>query len=144
MKKLSFVLIAVLLASIVAIQASAVMAASPAHSNAGGRQFGALWYEGYQVRTFVPNGHPLNHPGTDPLYAFPSEDPEEDPIQASVIQFAPGDPQYHGGHWKVYVVTWNVEPYTIKSYDALMNAAGNSDVSITRMPDADVLCPVMP
>ncbi len=138
MKKISFVLIAVLLASIAAIQASAVMAAPPAHSNAGGREFGALWYEGYQVRTFVPNGHPLNNPGTDPLYAFPNGE------QSSVIQFAPGDPQYKGGHWQVYFVTWNVAPYVIESYGELMTAAGISDVSIVRMPNADVLCPVMP
>ena len=138
MKKISFVLIAVLLASIAAIQVSAAMAVPPAHSNAGGREFGALWYEGYQVRTFVPNGKPLNNPGTDPLYAFPNGE------QNSVIQFAPGDPEYHGGHWQVYVVTWNVAPYLIESYDELMTAAGDSDVSILRMPNADVLCPVMP
>ncbi len=138
MKKISFVLVAVLLVSIAAIQASAAMAVPPAHSNAGGREFGALWYEGYQVRTFVPNGKPLNNPGTDPLYAFPNGE------QNSVIQFAPGDPEYNGGHWKVYVVTWNVAPYLIESYDELMTAAGDSDVNIDRMPNADVLCPVMP
>jgi hypothetical protein len=138
MKKRVVFLMAILAASFVAVQGYAVLAVPPAHSNAGGREFGALWYDGYQVRTFVPNGKPLKNPGTDPLYAFPNGE------QASVIQFAPGDSEYRGGHWQVYFVTWNEAPYLIKSYGELMTAAGNNDVTIVRMPEADVLCPVMP
>ena len=138
MKKRIVFLMAILAASLIAVQGYAVLAIPPAHSNAGGREFGALWYDGYQVRTFVPNGKPLKNPGTDPLYAFPNGE------QASVIQFAPCDPEYRGGHWQVYFVTWNEAPYLIKSYSELMTAAGNNDVTIVKMPEADVLCPVMP
>jgi len=139
MKKLFVaVLVASLAISFLALQISAVLAVPPDHANNGGRGFGALWYDGYQVRTFVPNGKPLKNTGTDPLYAFPNGE------QASVIQFAPGDPEYMGGHWQVYFVTWNVAAYLIESYDELMTSYGAGDVSIVRMPSADVLCPVMP
>jgi hypothetical protein len=138
MKKIFAVLTVVLAASFLAVLGSAVLAVPPEHSNAGGREFGALWYDGYQVRTFVPNGKPLKNPGTDPLYAFPNGE------QASVIEFAPGDPEYKGGHWQVYFVTWNTAPYLIESYEELTTAWGANDVTIVRMPEADVLCPVMP
>ena len=138
MKKRFVVLLMIFAASLIALPASAVLAAPPEHSNAGGRNFGTLWYDGYQVSTFVPNGKPLKNTGTDPLYAFPNGE------QASVTKYAPGDPEYMGGHWQVYFVTWNVAPYLIESYDELMTAYGAGDVSIVRMPEADVLCPVIP
>jgi hypothetical protein len=138
MKKRFVVLLVILAASFVALPASTVIAAPPENSNAGGRNFGTLWYDGVQVRTFVPNGKPLKNPGTDPLYAFPNGE------QSSITKYAPGDPEYMGGHWAVYFVTWNVAPYLIESYDELMTAWSASDVSIVRMPSADVLCPVMP
>ena len=138
MKKNVVFLMLILAASFIVMQGYAVLAEPPEHSNAGGRSFGSLWYDGYQVRTFVPNGKPLKNTGTDPLYAFPNGE------QASVIEYAPGDPEYMGGHWQVYFVTWNTAPYTIESYNELMTAAGNNDVTIVRMPEADVLCPVMP
>ena len=138
MKKTSIALLMILAASFIALQGSAVLADPPEHSNSGGRGFGALWYNGYQVRTFVPSGKPLIKPGTDPLYAFPNEE------QDSVIQYAPGDPEYRGGHWAVYLVTWNVAPYLIESYEELLTAQGLGDVNIVREPSADVLCPVMP
>jgi len=137
MKKLFVVLTSILAASI-ALPVASVLATPPDHSNSGGRNFGTLWYDGYQVRTFVPNGKPLNNPGTDPLYAFPNGE------QSSITQYAPGDPEYMGGHWQVYFVTWNVAPYLIESYSELMTAWGNGDVSIVRESSADVLCPVMP
>jgi hypothetical protein len=138
MKKTFIALTMILAASFVALPVSSVLAIPPAHSNAGGRNFGTLWYDGIQVRTFVPNGKPLKNPGTDPLYAFPNNE------QASITKYAPGDPEYMGGHWQVYLVTWNVAPYLLESYDELMTAYGAGDVSIIREPSADVLCPVMP
>lgn len=136
MKKLFVaVLVTALAASFLALQVSAVLAVPPSHSHAGGRGFGALWYDGYQVATLVPSGKPIKNP-SDPLYAFPNQD--------SVIQYAPGDPEFNGGHWKVYSVTWNVAPYLIESYDELMTSWGAGDVSIVRNPSADVLCPVLP
>jgi hypothetical protein len=137
MKKL-FVVLLVILAASIALPASSVFAAPPEHSNAGGRNFGTLWYDGVQVRTFVPNGKPLKNPGTDPLYAFPNGE------QSSITKYAPGDAEYMGGHWQVYLVTWNVTPYLLESYSELMTAYSAGNVSIVREPSADVLCPVMP
>jgi hypothetical protein len=128
----------VILAASLALPASSVLATPSENSNAGGRNFGALWYDGIQVRTFVPNGKPLKNPGTDPLYAFPNGE------QSSITKYAPGDPEYMGGHWQVYLVTWNVAPNLVESYDELMTAYGAGDVSIVREPSADVMCPVMP
>jgi len=103
---------------------------------------GYLYYEDQVVRTFVPNGKTLQKEGTDPLYAFP---PDGDYLgQYSVIDYAPGDKEYTGGHWAVYIVTWTVEPYLITNSADLWLSQGDGDVTITRMPSADVLCPVIP
>jgi hypothetical protein len=138
MKKTVLFLALILVGSFLASQSFVVLAMPPEQSNAGGRTFGTLWYDGYQVRTFVPNGKPLMTPGTDPLYAFPNGE------QSSITQYAPGDPEYMGGHWQVFFVTWNVAPHLLTSYTTLMTAYGAGDVSILRMPSADVLCPVLP
>jgi hypothetical protein len=97
---------------------------------------GYLYYEDELVRTFVPNGKSLNGTGTDPLYSIPN--------QTNVIQYAPGDKEWTGGHWQVWAVTWNVDPYLITNYDDLYASEQDGNVTFTRMPDADVLCPVQP
>jgi hypothetical protein len=101
-----------------------------------------LYYEDMTVRTFVPNGKPLQKEGTDPLYAFPPDGGYEG--QYSVIEYAPGDKEYRGGHWAVYVVTWIETPYLITNADDLWLAEGAGDLSIARHTELDVLCPVMP
>jgi hypothetical protein len=102
---------------------------------------GYLYYEGDIVRTFVPNGKPLNKEGTDPLYAFTNGIEG----QYSVIKYAPGDKEYHGGHWKVFKVTWIARPRVLlTSYNQLMRAENAGLVEIVRDPSADVLCPVQP
>ncbi len=44
--------------------------------------------------------------------------------QKGVVAVAPGDPDYHGGHWKVHVVMWHVEvePYLLTSEVAVLMA----------------------
>lgn len=97
--------------------------------------FGELYYNGEVVRTVAP---PAAFPngGIDNLYAIPN--------QRSVTAVAPGDTDYHGGHWAVYVVTWNVTPYLLTSEQAVLDAETAGDVNITRAPENDVLCPVQP
>ena len=138
MKKLLKFTIVAVAATFLILQVNAVLAVPPEHANDGGRGFGTLWYDGEQVGTFVPSGKPLKNPGTDPLYVFPNGE------QSSVTQFAPGDPEYRGGHWAVYFVTWETMPYLLTSADAVKAAETAGDITIERMPEADVLCPVLP
>ena len=105
---------------------------------------GYLYYQDEVVRTFVPNGKLLQKEGTDPLYAFP---PDGDYTgQFSVIEYAPGDKEYTGGHWAVWVVTWD-DPdaaYLITNTDDLWAAVLAGDLTIARHTELDVLCPVLP
>jgi hypothetical protein len=101
---------------------------------------GQLYYDGNVVRTLVPSNKPLKNPGIDPLYAFP----EGVEGQYSVTQYAPGDKEYRGGHWAVWIVSWNVDPYLITSYAGIQAAISAGDISVARNEAADVLCPVLP
>ena len=128
-------LVIALAASFLTLQVSAVLAIPPEHSHAGGRGFGALWLNGEQVATLVPSGKPIKNP-SDPLYAFPD--------QSSVIEFGPGDPEFNGGHWEVWAVTWHTTPYLITSFDELQTALDAGDITVARNQAGDVLCPVLP
>jgi hypothetical protein len=103
---------------------------------------GQLYYDGMVVRTLVPSAKPLQKEGIDPLYAFP-DDMVDGVAQYSVTRYAPGDKEYKGGHWAVWVATWNVDPYVIMSYDEVMDAINDGDISVARAPENDVLCPVL-
>lgn len=133
MKKYFKILSIALLAFIV-LQAGAVLA-KPSRT-------GQLYYNGEVVRTLVPSGKPLKEEGSDPLYVFPN--PEgEGTLQYSVTRYAPGDKEYRGGHWAVWLVSWNVEPQDLTSYDEVADAIESGDISVTRSPENDVLCPVL-
>lgn len=101
--------------------------------------FGNLYYNGSVVRTVVP---PAAAPwtGVDPIYAI------VDGVtgQLNITAVAPGDVDYHGGRWAVHVVTWNVDPYLLTSAADVYTAEASGDVTVTRMPDKDILCPVQP
>ena len=95
------------------------------------------FYEGSIVRTVVP---PASFPneGTDPFFAVMGGVPG----QKGVVGVAPGDVGYRGGHWAFYSVTWNTAPYLLTSADAIHSAATNGDVTVTRNPAMDFLCPI--
>jgi len=57
---------------------------------------------------------------------------------------APGDPDFHGGRWAFHSVEWNVDPYLLTSEAEVLGAAAAGDVTITRLPENDFLCPVQP
>ncbi len=101
---------------------------------------GCCFYEGRVVRTVVP---PAANPrqGRDNFYAFPG-DPAEG--QKGVVAVAPGDRDYHGGHWKFHAVTFNVDPYLLTSEAAVLAAADAGDVTVTRVPGNDFKCPIQP
>lgn len=96
-----------------------------------------IWLDGALVRTILP---PASMPkeGTDPFYMVPRADGGVDGVAA----VGPGDAGYRGGRWAVYTVSWNVAPYELRSYDAIMAARTADDIEITRRADLDFLCPI--
>jgi hypothetical protein len=113
--------------------------AGPAHADSStpqGANFGRLYYDDTVVRTVLT---PASQPGKgiDPIYPIMGGVTGQMPVSAT----APGD-NYHGGRWAVHVVTWNVAPYLMTSDEAVLAAAAAGDVTITRMPGADFVCPV--
>lgn len=91
-----------------------------------------IWLDGALVRTILP---PAASPkdGTDPFYMVPGT--------GGVAAVGPGDAGYHGGHWQVFVVSWNVAQRPLTSDEAIA-AAG--DITITRASALDFLCPIQP
>lgn len=94
-----------------------------------------IWLDGELVRTLLPPS-PGPNEGTDNFYMVPST--------GGVAGDGPGDVGYHGGHWKVYVVSWNVDPYPLTSEEAILAAAigPDPDITIARNAGADFLCPI--
>jgi hypothetical protein len=117
----------------------AVLAASPAAADSGNAAagFGQLYHDGDVVRTVVT---PTSTPGkgVDAIFAFSSGVDG----QLSVTSVAPGSPGYHGGRWAVYVVSWDTTPHLLTSDEAVAAANAAGEVTITRMPAADFVCPV--
>lgn len=101
---------------------------------------GCCFYEGRVVRTVIP---PANTPkgGRDNFYAFPNGGAAG---QKGVVGVAPGDQDYHGGHWAFNAVTFTVTPYLLTSEAAVLAAAAAGDVSIVRVAANDFRCPIQP
>ena len=122
--------------STIALAAALLSSAMPAF---GAREFGMLYFDDTMVRT---HGVParLPHGGNDPLYVVMGGVPG----QLAITPVAPGSGDYHGGAWAFYGVTWNVAPYLLTSYSAVMAAAAAGDVTITRDASRDFRCPIHP
>lgn len=99
---------------------------------------GCCYYRDRVVRTVVP---PARNPreGRNNFYGFPSGAAEG---QKGVVGVAPGDRDYHGGHWKFRAVTWLVTPYLLTSEDAVLAAELAGDVAVTRVRANDFRCPI--
>ena len=121
------------LAALSLLTASVTSAAPPTR--------GMLYHDGTTVRTFVVPS-PLPHGGIDPLYKVTNGVTG----QLDIASVAPGDGDYHGGAWAVYLVTFNtgVTPYLLTSDEAVHAAELAGDVTVTRAPDLDNRCPVQP
>jgi O-antigen ligase len=87
------------------------------------------------VRTVVPPAAFPNE-GLDNFYRV------EGQTIFGVVAVAPGAAGYHGGHWAFHSVTWNVAPHLLTSEAAILAAAATGDVTITRHPENDFLCPI--
>lgn len=117
--------------------AGALVAALAVPALAARPVFTRIWLDGAQVRTLVP---PAASPqeGTDPFFMVPGT--------GGVAAVGPGDAGYHGGYWKVYLVSWSVDvdPYPLTSDEAITAAEGTGDVTVTRAAELDFLCPIQP
>jgi hypothetical protein len=100
---------------------------------------GCCYLDGGVVRTVVPPAAAPNA-GRDDFYAVMGGVAD----QKGVVAVGPGSADYHGGDWKFFAVTWNVEPYLLTSADAVLAAGAAGDVTITRVADNDFKCPIQP
>lgn len=128
---------------IVLLAAVAFVFAVPAHatSTAANVGFGNLFYNDNIVRTVVPPAAFPNQ-GIDNFYKVSNGAAG----QLGIASVAPGADGYHGGHWKVFVVTFNegATPFLLKSQAEVLAAQTAGQVTVTRNGAADFLCPVQP
>ncbi|MGH3464331.1 MAG: hypothetical protein ACRDP9_22915 [Kribbellaceae bacterium] len=122
---------------LVASLAGAAAPFAAADSGTATAGFGLLYHGGDIVRTVVT---PTSTPGkgVDPIFAFSSGVAG----QLSVTTVAPGGPGYHGG--RLGRLRRQLEhhpvPADLRRGIATANAAG--EITLTRMPAADFVCPV--
>ena len=100
---------------------------------------GCCFYNRTVVRTVVPPAA-FPHQGIDNFYAVSGGAAG----QKGVVAVAPGNIDYHGGHWAFHAVTWNVIPYLLTSEAEVLAAQTAGDVTVTRIPEHDFLCPIQP
>ena len=117
--------------------------AVPAHATSTSAHvgFGQLFYNDSIVRTVVTPVATPNQ-GRDNFYEVTNGAVG----QLGIASVAPGADGYHGGHWKVFVVTFNegVTPFLLKSQAEVLAAQAAGQVTVTRNGTADFLCPVQP
>src|SRR5436189_3111557 len=103
--------------------------------------FDNLYYNGTIVRTVVPPAAFPNE-GRDNFYKVTNGATG----QLGIAAVAPGSSDYHGGHWKVFTVSFNagVTPVLLTSEQAVLSAQNTGMVTVTRNAAADFLCPVQP
>jgi hypothetical protein len=106
---------------------------------AGAREFGTLYIDGAEYRTF---GNPANVPagtGTDPIVAFTNFE------QGGVAQFGPGTGA-HGGRWQVWMGTWTnlAEARLLTDFDEVLDEVDAGNLTLVRAPEADFRCPILP
>lgn len=120
-----------------------IVAAVPAF--AGAPNFGAAIYAddeawGTKGTTSLPAPNGNNNQAYDGLFKFPGGEIEG---QLAVAEAAPGNPNYNGGRWIEYIVTWNGTPELVTSYAQLMALELAGDVTITGTGNY-FQCPLLP
>src|SRR5437867_4215469 len=116
-----------------------VLSVTPAFAAEPG--FGNLYHNGTIVGTVVPPAAFPNQ-GLDNFYKVTNGAAG----QLGIAAVAPGSLDYHGGHWKVFTVTFNsgITPALLTSEDAVLSAQSAGMVTVTRNASADFLCPIQP
>src|SRR6266699_424932 len=132
MKTLTMAIFSALAITLV-LPVTSAFAATPGFDN--------LYYNGTIVRTVVPPAAFPNE-GRDNFYKVTNGATG----QLGIAGVAPGSSDYHGGHWKVFTVTFNSEvtPFLLKSQAEVLSAQTAGSVTVTRNGGADFLCPVQP
>jgi len=132
MKTLTMAIFSALAIALV-LPVTSAFAATPGFSN--------LYYNGTIVRTVVPPAAFPNE-GQDNFYKVTNGATG----QLGIAAVAPGSSDYHGGHWKVFTVTFGsgVTPVLLSSEQAVLSAQNAGMVTVTRNAAADFLCPVQP
>lgn len=117
----------------------AITAATPAQGSQPPFVFpsSCCYLDGEVVRTVVPPAATPDE-GRDDFYAVMGGVEG----QKGVVAVGPGSTGYHGGDWKFFAVTWNVPQYLLTSDEAVLAAEALGDVTITRVPENDFLCPI--
>ena len=126
---------------VLAIALAVAAAILPASGASAAKMRGMLYLDGDIVRTFVVPA-PLPHGGIDPLYMVTNGVEE----QIGISAVGPGHGDYHGGRWAIYTVTFNPgeTPYLLTSDEDVEEAEAAGDVTVTRRPEMDNRCPIMP
>lgn len=99
--------------------------------------FGMLYYKGDTVHTTIPPS--ASAKGLDDIYVVTNGVSG----QLGIASVAPGDKDYHGGHWILNTVTFNVAPYLLTSESDVLAAEAVGDVTVTTTQDY-FLCPIQP
>ena len=95
---------------------------------------GVAW--GSKLTTYLPAPNDHNMQSYDKLF-------DDGGSTVPVAEAAPGNPEYNGGRWSVYSITWNVAPYQLYSYQEVMDAEAAGDITTTKL-DVYFQCPLLP
>jgi hypothetical protein len=100
---------------------------------------GAVYYNGVIFHVLTPPSK--TDVGLDNIYPFTNGVSG----QLAVSAVAPGNPNYHGGHWIVNLVTFKsgVTPVLLTSEAAILSAESAGQVTIQRNVTT-FLCPLQP
>ncbi len=125
------------------VAALLIIAAVPAF--AAGPNFGPAIYAddeawGTKGTTDLPAPNDHNRQSFDGLYKFPGG---EIAGQLAVAEAAPGNPNYNGGRWIEYTVTWVGTPELVTSYAQLHALEQAGAVTITETGNY-FQCPLLP
>jgi len=105
----------------------------------GAKEFGTIYVDGDPYRTFGNPARVDPGTGTDPIISFTNFD------QGGVALFGPGSGS-HGGRWAVTMATWNdpTDAHLVTSYAEALALEDAGEIILTRAPDADFRCPILP
>jgi hypothetical protein len=125
----------------------AILVVSVVPAFADGPNFGAAIYAddemwGTKGTTDLPAPNDNNKQAYDGLFKFPGGEIEG---QLPVAEAAPGNPNYNGGRWIEYQVTWIGTPELVTSYAQLHALEASGAVSIAESnPGKYFQCPLLP
>jgi hypothetical protein len=128
------------------VMALALGAGAVSANNGKGPPHAGIYVDDVLYRTvgtptdFSNTGAPAS--SFDHIYAL-GTDANGDPL-ANVADAKPGDKDYNGGRWMVFLVTWNITPVQLTNDGQLMYYASQGWLDIGATPVAEFECPVIP